>query len=200
MARNEPQNYPGISTYLTAILFLGTPHQGSSTARYAAILAQTANVAIIGSQASRFTGVMRTGLLKTLQRHESELLSIAEDFRYHTSNIKIASFVEGKITQGLNTLVCLGLSFDNQGNSPSQQVVDSHSAYVGASTERKIPMPGYDHRGICKHGSLIDPGLKLILGVLKEFLSPDGVNLPNEVLSDHESKRPSKSSLEDTKA
>ena len=72
IARNEPQNYPGIGKAVRAILFLGTPHQGSTSAEYATILARTANVLVIRSQVSRFIGPMRTDLLKTLQRHKSE--------------------------------------------------------------------------------------------------------------------------------
>jgi len=90
---------------VAAILFLGTPHQGSPSVRYATILARTANALFIGSQVSRFTGPMRSDLLKTLQRHEPELLRIAEDFRVHAAGIKIVSFVEGKNMQGLNTRV-----------------------------------------------------------------------------------------------
>jgi len=105
MAHNEPENYPNIPKSLTAILFLGTPHQGSSNARYASVLARTANIALIGSQASRFIGIMRTDLVKTLQKHEPELLAVAEDFKVHTAKIKIAFFVEGKTMPGSNTRV-----------------------------------------------------------------------------------------------
>jgi hypothetical protein len=90
-----------------AILFLGTPHQGSSYSRYANALAQTANFLAIGTQASRFTGKARTDLLKSLESHESELLRIAEDFRVHTADIKIRSFVEGKNMKGLNRRVSI---------------------------------------------------------------------------------------------
>jgi len=43
MAREDPHSYPGIGDAITAVLFLGTPHQGSPSAGYAKILAQTAN-------------------------------------------------------------------------------------------------------------------------------------------------------------
>jgi hypothetical protein len=88
-----------------AILFLGTPHQGSSHAGYAAILAQTANFMAIGTQASRLTRKLRTDLVKSLKSHEAELLRIAEDFKVHTADIQIRSFVEGKIIKGLNRRV-----------------------------------------------------------------------------------------------
>jgi hypothetical protein len=105
IARNELDHYPGIGKAVTAILFLGTPHQGSPSARYANILAQMANVFVVGSQSSRFAGKMRTDLLKSLQQHKSELLRVAEDFKVHTGDIKIISFVEGKNMKGLNSRV-----------------------------------------------------------------------------------------------
>ena len=87
IARNEPDNYPGIGKAVSGILFLGTPHQGSPSALYATILARTANALVVGSQVSRLTGPVRTNLLKALKRHESELLRVAEDFRVHTADI-----------------------------------------------------------------------------------------------------------------
>lgn len=105
IARNEPDHYPNIGKAIAGILFLGTPHQGSPSARYARILARMANVLLTGTQSSRFTGKMRTDLLKSLKQHESELLNIAEDFRVHTSDIKIISFIEGKNIRGLSSRV-----------------------------------------------------------------------------------------------
>jgi hypothetical protein len=52
MAKREPDKYSGIGKLTAGILFLGTPHQGSGYASYAYILAKTANILIIGSQAS----------------------------------------------------------------------------------------------------------------------------------------------------
>jgi hypothetical protein len=51
--------------------------------------------------------------------------------------------------------------------------VDDHSAFVGAATERKVPMPGYDHRELCKHGSPNSHGLRLLMGALKECISSE---------------------------
>ena len=39
---------------------------------------------------------------------------------------------------------------------------------MNASTERIISMQGYDHRDMCKHGSLKSQGLILIFGALKD--------------------------------
>jgi hypothetical protein len=105
IAKNESNHYPGIGKAVAAVLFLGTPHHGSASARYATVLARIVNALVIGTQVSRFTGSMRTDLLKNLRRHEPGLLRVAEDFRVHTADFKIISFVEGKKMQALNTRV-----------------------------------------------------------------------------------------------
>jgi hypothetical protein len=86
-------------------LFLGTPHQGSPTARYGKILAQIANSFVVGTQISRYTGPIRADLLSSLRTGEDGLLRVAEDFRVHTAGIKIFSFVEQKNMKGLNQRV-----------------------------------------------------------------------------------------------
>jgi hypothetical protein len=86
---------------------LGTPHQGSPTARYGKILAQIANSFAIGSQISRFTGPVRADLLSSLRTGEEGLLRVAEDFRVHTASMKIFSFIEQKGMKGLNQRVSI---------------------------------------------------------------------------------------------
>jgi hypothetical protein len=105
IAQNESDLYPGIGKAVTGILFLGTPHQGSSAASYASILARTASALVITSQLFRSVGQIRDDLLTTLQTQEPELLRIAEDFRVHIKNLKIISFVEGKKMRGLGKRV-----------------------------------------------------------------------------------------------
>jgi hypothetical protein len=105
IAKNESGNYPGIADYVRAILFLGTPHRGSTTARYGEVLAQIANVFVVATQTSRASGTMRSELLKSLRASENGLLAIAEDFRVHTARIKIFSFIEQKSMKGLNQRV-----------------------------------------------------------------------------------------------
>ena len=94
---------------MSAILFLGTPHQGSPTATYATILSQIVNSIVVGSQVSRLSGPIRTELLRGLETNEAELLRVAEEFRVHTTAINIASFIEQKQMRGLNERVRLQL-------------------------------------------------------------------------------------------
>jgi hypothetical protein len=68
-------------------------------------MAKTANLFVIGSQASRLLGKMRPDLLRTLEKHSPELVTVAEDFKQHAADVKIVSFVEGKNTLGLNERV-----------------------------------------------------------------------------------------------
>jgi hypothetical protein len=109
IANNEPDHYSGLAKAVSAILFLGTPHQGSPRAKYTKILAQITNYFVIGTQTSRFTGPIRADLLSSLRTGEEGLLRIAEDFRIHTAGIKIYSFIEQKAMKGLNERVSLSL-------------------------------------------------------------------------------------------
>ncbi|KAI9747577.1 MAG: hypothetical protein M4579_007436, partial [Chaenotheca gracillima] len=150
IARNESSLYPHFNASVSGVLFLGTPHQGLPSATYASILSQIANVFMIGSQMSRFTGPLRTELLQSLQRNENELLYIAQDFRVHTGPLMIASFIEQKNMLGLN-----------------ERIVDEKSGLVGASNERIVPMPGCDHRELCRY-SWKSNNYKKLLSAIKD--------------------------------
>jgi hypothetical protein len=120
IAFNQAKLYPGMYDSTIAILFLGCPHQGSSAADYAKVLARIVNAAFISSQALRIKGVVRSDLLNSLQKNGVELLQIADDFRVHTDRIHITSFIEKKKMKGLNQLVrcvqCGALRFTDIGH------------------------------------------------------------------------------------
>lgn len=105
LAHNEARLYPHMFDAVAAILFLATPHQGSSVADSVKIMTRIINAAFIGTQTSRFTGKMRSDLLKSLQRNNTELWQIADSFRVHTNQIQITSFIEKKKMKGLNQVV-----------------------------------------------------------------------------------------------
>jgi hypothetical protein len=86
-------------------LFLATPHQGSEYAKYAYILAKTANVLIVTSQLSRLVGKMRYDILRTLYEQAPEQLTISQEFRIQAEELRIVSFVEGMKLLGLNERV-----------------------------------------------------------------------------------------------
>jgi hypothetical protein len=93
IAALEPQYFINIRESTTAILFLGTPHRGSSTTELPKVLA---NIVRIGT--SRFTGFIRQDLLRSLAKGSKELGEISIAFRTQVASIRIVSFVEQKAT------------------------------------------------------------------------------------------------------
>jgi hypothetical protein len=81
---------------MTGILFLSTPHRGSSETPFPTVLTSIANVALSGS--SRFVGAMRPDLIKVLQKDSKILKEISTDFRNQTKSMKVASFIEQSLT------------------------------------------------------------------------------------------------------
>jgi hypothetical protein len=77
-------------------MFLGTPHRGSSTTLFPKVLADVANVALTGT--SRFTGLFRSDLLKSLEKDSSIFKDISTEFKNQTLKMKIVSFIEQNIT------------------------------------------------------------------------------------------------------
>lgn len=88
---------------VAGICFLSTPHRGSSQTHLPIILTNIANFAISGT--SRFTGVMRTDLIESLQKDSPILKDISTNFRNQTTNIRIASFIEQEMTPPANARV-----------------------------------------------------------------------------------------------
>jgi hypothetical protein len=75
------------STY--GIIFLGTPHRGSSAADLASNLINITRLAFPGIQSQ---------LLAALEKDSSTLGDIADEFRHISSDFEIASFYEQKPT------------------------------------------------------------------------------------------------------
>ncbi|KAH0558568.1 hypothetical protein GP486_004775 [Trichoglossum hirsutum] len=93
IAALEPQHFINIRESTTAILFLGTPHRGSSTTELPKVLA---NIARIGT--CWLTGLMKTELLRSLAKGSKELEEISIAFRNQAASMRIVSFVEQKAT------------------------------------------------------------------------------------------------------
>ncbi|KAE8454609.1 hypothetical protein EG329_000232 [Mollisiaceae sp. DMI_Dod_QoI] len=131
-ANLEFKIYPNIQNRVIGILFLATPHRGSSTTRLPHVLANVANVL---NPTAGITGQIRTDLLRTLEKDSGELEIISTDFRNLASSFKIVSFIEQNATP------------------PSKErVVDHTSGIMGIPDEIIVPMDGCDHREICKFG------------------------------------------------
>ena len=80
---------------IAGILFLGTPHQGSSAAEYGMWLARA-----LGKD---------TTLLQTLKKNSPTLLEVAQDFDASYSNVDIVCFYEQRDGQ-MGIQVCWRLS------------------------------------------------------------------------------------------
>ncbi|KAI9762477.1 MAG: hypothetical protein M1840_001237 [Geoglossum simile] len=146
IAALEPQHFINIRESTTAILFLGTPHRGSSTTELPKVLA---NIARIGT--SWFTGFMRPDLLRSLAKGSKELGEISVAFRTQVASMRIVSFVEQKATPPF-----------------SKRVVGDQSAIMGIPNEHIIPMQGCDHCGICRFASESSHSYKAVRNVLEE--------------------------------
>jgi ankyrin repeat domain-containing protein 50 len=97
----DAEDYANIRDSVIGILFLGTPHRGSSTTQFPQVLANITNAALAGAAlagAARFTGQMRVDLLKSLEKDAGVLKTLSTNFRNQASNIKIISFIEQKTT------------------------------------------------------------------------------------------------------
>lgn len=99
----DNERYGAIRRAVPAIVFLATPHRGSEYTEFFAKLARVVNVPLSGT--SRYTGKTRANLIKSLGKHSKTLSDISEDFRQHTEDRKIYSFLEQASTPPLHEKV-----------------------------------------------------------------------------------------------
>ena len=92
---NHGDIFKDIRMAIAGIIFLGTPHQGSSAAGYGKWLAQA-----LGKD---------TTLLETLKKNSPTLLEVAQDFEASYSYVDIVCFYE-QINGQMGIQVCLHLA------------------------------------------------------------------------------------------
>ncbi|GFF73987.1 hypothetical protein IFM60648_04080 [Aspergillus lentulus] len=128
------------------ILFLGTPHNGSSLAATGKVLA---NIVATFSP-------IRTprALIRTLQKDSEALLEITEDFLKRRKKIRLVSFYE--------------LEFTSIGPFLRKLIVDQRSAVLNVPHEITVPQFA-DHRNIARFRSSQDRSFRPVLSRLKEF-------------------------------
>ncbi|GAP91783.2 putative alpha beta-hydrolase [Rosellinia necatrix] len=122
LAKNDNQ-YAALFRATRGVVFMGTPHRGSSLASPALVLAGILTASGLPIARHR---------LKALQVHSNRLFDLTNDFRRLTSAISILSFYETKPTPPLPGLV-----------------VQKDSAFLGLADETIIPLDA-NHRDICR--------------------------------------------------
>ncbi|KAK9578899.1 hypothetical protein V6Z98_005612 [Aspergillus fumigatus] len=128
------------------ILFLGTPHNGSSLAAMGKVLANIV---------SAFSPIRTPrALIGTLQKDSEVLLEITEDFLKRRRKVQLVSFYE--------------LEFTSIGPFLRRLIVDQRSAILNVPHEIAVPQFA-DHRNIARFRSSQDRSFRPVVSRLKDF-------------------------------
>ncbi|OBT57821.1 hypothetical protein VE04_01878 [Pseudogymnoascus sp. 24MN13] len=133
-----------------AIIFLGTPHRGSSYAGWGAIASNLAKVALQDSNKK---------IVETLDVNSEVLDNIHEEFKtiVHMSSISIHSFQEGRGISGVKGL--------------HNKVVDDYSSKIDLPQALEtVESIDANHMEMARCHDRADPRYRAILGVLKLFM------------------------------
>ncbi|PWW73473.1 hypothetical protein C7212DRAFT_220039, partial [Tuber magnatum] len=122
---HEQPMYQEILKSTLGIVFMGTPHRGSTIADWTKMFASIVDSVLVGTR-------MRSDLLKDLQTNSRALQEITSSFKYRTSGLQFVSFYEQEIAPPLKKLV-----------------VDKDSAILDLPNERPVPVNA-NHREICR--------------------------------------------------
>ncbi|KAH7327155.1 ankyrin repeat-containing domain protein [Rhexocercosporidium sp. MPI-PUGE-AT-0058] len=156
----EPR-YTHILSAVPSILFLSTPHGGSDPANMLATISKVLTIPI----ASIFVGRSRPELISALGRNSKELYTISKEFRHHTKNLKIFSFIEERFTPPLNKTL----------------VVDEVSGSMNVDTENIVRMPGCNHQTICCFENEKSEGYRKVSNKLREVVEEATTKSENEI-------------------
>ncbi|KAM7206514.1 hypothetical protein V8F20_002640 [Naviculisporaceae sp. PSN 640] len=131
------------------VVFLGTPHRGSSFAAWGKIASDLARFARQDSN---------RGLLETLEVNSKILDDIQTRFEKIAMDlpIRIHSFQEGRGMSGI-----IGLH---------NKIVDDYSSKIGLGSLECVETIDADHREIARCSSRSDPQYRAIFGVLNQFV------------------------------
>ena len=97
------------------VMFMGTPHRGSDYASYGTILGTIADVAMRASLVHRFSGGVRTSLMKTLERGSPQLEAVSESFcsLVNQSELRVITLYETESHPFTNRPVCMRAGNDS---------------------------------------------------------------------------------------
>lgn len=130
-------NYQDIASRIDSIFFLGTPHNGSESAKLAELL-----VAL-----SPFHG--DKPYVKDLKPTSVMIQTINNDFPRYSKNLQLFSFYETLETWA----------------GTSKMIVSRDSAVMGYDNEKRISM-NKNHRGVCKFDRPTDPDFVILRNTL----------------------------------
>jgi len=102
--------FPAVWLRSKGVVFLGTPHRGSSIASQAEVYGNILNVAWHASGLHHFRGGVRTTLIRNLSQNSPELVAIADSFTQRASTLLIVTFYEKYNTSPVGAVVSLILS------------------------------------------------------------------------------------------
>ena len=106
IAHNSSRRFPEIELWSKGVIFLGTPHRGSSSANWGKLLGDIGNAAFYASGSSALVGKFKTPLLQNLSQNSAELRTIADSFTERGSTFYIVTFYETVATPPFNNPVC----------------------------------------------------------------------------------------------
>jgi len=99
--------FPAVWLRSKGVVFLGTPHRGSSIASQAEVYGNILNVAWHASGLHHFRGGVRTTLIRNLSQNSPELVAIADSFTQRASTLLIVTFYEKYNTSPVGAVVSL---------------------------------------------------------------------------------------------
>ncbi|KAK0127802.1 hypothetical protein ONS96_007307 [Cadophora gregata f. sp. sojae] len=160
IAQHEPL-YRSIYSSVRGIIFFGTPHQGSSIANYATILARVPSI---------LANKPRPQLLEALRKESGELKSLTEKFKrlLDTNSFNVVSFYETRTLDGWKALV-----------------VEKTSALLTPPNEtptyeEQIPVDA-THREICRFSSREDETyVAAVRSIKRLYLTGSGADIKSE--------------------
>ncbi|KAJ9617244.1 hypothetical protein H2200_000965 [Cladophialophora chaetospira] len=148
LSHQDKHIYGEILKATVGIIFLATPHRGSSIATWMAPLTSLGKV--FG---------LRSDLVQVLGASSRSLMEISEQFIPRSPPLKLVSFTEQQKEPPAISLVSL----------PGALVVAPDSATMGLANEIVYPV-NKNHRNICKFADANDETYSLIEESIKEFL------------------------------
>lgn len=108
LAHEQDELYGGIFNATYAIVFLGTPHGGTSeTTDVAKLVGHVINACLHVSRSDGVTGIARIDVQDTLSSDSDALKILATSFRKRLQNLRIVTFYETEITPPLAELVSI---------------------------------------------------------------------------------------------